>query len=53
MGKMVGIWMDVHGAGCPRSDPKAGSAADNPDGRGPQGEAIRINNFVRIVRNTE
>ena len=49
-GKMNGQWMDVHGAGAQRSDPKAGSAADFPDGRGPQGDAIRINNYVRCVR---
>jgi hypothetical protein len=51
MGKMFGLWMDVHGAGCQRSDPKAGSASDFPDGFGPQGDAIRIDNFVRLVRN--
>ena len=50
MGKMRGIWLDVHGAGAQRSDPKAGDAADYPDGRGPQGDAIRIENFVRLVR---
>ena len=50
MGKMLGIWMDVHGAGCQRSDPKVGSATDFPDGRGLQGDAIRIDNFVRLVR---
>ncbi len=53
MGKKGGSWGDVHGAGAQRSDPKAGSAADFPDGRGPQGDAIRIDNFVRIVRNVE
>jgi len=53
MGKMVGLWMDVHGAGCQRSDPKVGNAADYTDGRGPQGDAIRIDNFVRLVRDAE
>ncbi|MEI6388813.1 MAG: DUF1566 domain-containing protein, partial [Spirochaetota bacterium] len=53
MGKMVGIWMDVHGAGCQRSDPKVGKAADYPDGKGPQGDAIRIDNFVRLVRHAK
>jgi len=33
-----------------RSDCKAGNAADFPHGRGPQGDAIRILNFVRCVR---
>jgi len=41
---------DVHGAGCQRSDPKSGSAADFPKGRGPQGDVVRIYNFVRLVR---
>jgi hypothetical protein len=44
-------WIDVHGAGCQRSDPKTGNAADFPYGRGPQGDAIRILNHVRLVRN--
>ncbi len=51
MGQMFGIWMDVHGAGAQRSDPKAGDPADFADGFGPQGDAIRINNYVRLVRN--
>jgi hypothetical protein len=42
--------MDVHGAGAQRSDPKAGDPAVFPHGRGPQGDVIRINNFVRCVR---
>jgi hypothetical protein len=41
---------DVHGAGAQRSDPKTGHPADFPHGRGPQGDVIRINNFVRCVR---
>jgi len=53
MGKMFGRWMDVHGAGCQRSDPKTGSASDYPDGFGPQGDARRIDNFVRLVRDAE
>ena len=51
MGKMNGTWTDVHGAGAHRSDPKVGDPANWPDGHGPQGDAIRINNFVRLVRN--
>ncbi len=42
--------MDVHGAGAQRSDPKNGNASQFPAGRGPQGDVIRINNFVRCVR---
>ncbi len=45
-----GGWIDVHGAGCQRSDPKIGNSSDFPNGRGPQGDAIRILNFVRLVR---
>jgi len=42
--------MDVHGAGSQRSDPKAGNPARYPYGRGPQGDVIRIYNYVRLVR---
>lgn len=45
-GKMHGKIMDVHGAGSQRSDPKIGS----PMSRGPQGDMIRVNNYVRCVR---
>jgi hypothetical protein len=45
--------LDVHGAGAQRSDPKTGNAADFPHGRGPQGDVIRIMNFVRCVRGPE
>jgi hypothetical protein len=44
------VLMDVHGAGSQRSDPKAGDPSRFPYGRGPQGDVIRINNFVRCVR---
>lgn len=43
-------WTDVHGAGAQRSDPKDGDTADYPTGNGPQGDAIRIFNYVRLVR---
>jgi Protein of unknown function (DUF1566) len=43
-------FLDVHGAGAQRSDPKAGDATRFPHGRGPQGDVIRIDNFVRLVR---
>ena len=42
--------LDVHGAGCQRSDPKTGNPGGFPFGRGPQGDVIRINNVVRCVR---
>jgi hypothetical protein len=42
--------MDVHGAGSQRSDPKTGDASKFPEGRGPQGDVIRIDNMVRLVR---
>lgn len=42
--------MDVHGAGSQRSDPKVGDASRFPEGRGPQGDVIRIENMVRCVR---
>jgi hypothetical protein len=45
--------LDVHGAGAQRSDPKSGDAADFPNGRGPQGDVIRIDNYVRLVRDAE
>jgi hypothetical protein len=44
-------WIDVHGAGAQRSDPKTGDASKFPEGNGPQGDAIRILNYVRLVRN--
>lgn len=42
--------LDVHGAGAQRSDPKTGNPAAFPHGRGPQGDVVRILNFVRCVR---
>jgi len=50
MGYMDGVWQDVHGAGAQRSDPKAGDPNEFPTGHGPQGDAIRILNYVRCVR---
>ena len=50
LGYMNGTWVDVHGAGSQRSDPKVGDPSDYPMGHGPQGDAIRIYNFVRMVR---
>lgn len=50
LGYMNGRWQDVHGAGAQRSDPKTGSAGQYPTGHGPQGDAVRVDNFVRVVR---
>ena len=44
------ILMDVHGAGAQRSDPKQGDPNNYPHGFGPQGDVVRIYNFVRLVR---
>ncbi len=50
-GRSGGVnWTDVHGAGAQRSDPKAGDASIYANGNGPQGDVIRINNYVRLVR---
>ncbi len=51
LGNMQNNWLDVHGAGSQRSDPKMGDPAQFPTGHGPQGDAIRIYNHVRLVRN--
>jgi hypothetical protein len=53
LGYMDSAWQDVHGAGAQRSDPKQGNPADYPYGHGPQGDAIRIYNYVRLVRDHE
>ena len=42
--------MDVHGAGAQRSDPKVGDPSEYSYGRGPQGDVVRIYNYVRCVR---
>jgi len=52
MGKINGNWIDVHGAGAQRSDPKSGNPEDYVDGFGPQGDAIRIYNYVLLVRSS-
>jgi hypothetical protein len=43
-------WVDVHGAGAQRSDPKSGDISQYAQGHGPQGDAVRVNNYVRCVR---
>ena len=50
LGYMNGTWLDVHGAGAQRSDPKSGDPVEYPHGHGPQGDAIRIYNYVLCVR---
>jgi hypothetical protein len=50
LGFWENIWQDVHVAGAQRSDPKVGNPDDYPEGHGPQGDAIRIYNYVRLVR---
>jgi len=59
-GRSYYSFLDVHGAGAQRSDPKRGSVTEyllgydslgNPVyGRGPQGDGVRIQNYVRLVR---
>jgi len=51
--EVYGGWIDVHGAGAQRSDPKTGDPSDYPTGFGPQNDAIRIYNYVRLVRNVD
>jgi PKD repeat protein len=57
LGYMNSSWVDVHGAGCQRSDPKGGSLSSytyTPYGYynsvAPHGDAIRLYNYVRLVR---
>lgn len=62
-GRTYYSYIDVHGAGAQRSDPKTGSPTDyylgldslgNPVyGHGPQGDIIRVENYVRCVRDVE
>lgn len=50
-GEMNGNLLDVHGAGCQRSDPKSGNINDYPQFFGPQGDVRYVYNYVRCVRN--
>ncbi len=50
LGYMEGKWSDVHGPGCQRSDPKEGDPSEFANGHGPQGDAVRIYNYIRLVR---
>ncbi len=49
-GEMNGVLMDVHGAGCQRSDPKSGNINEYPQFFGPQGDVRYVYNYVRCVR---
>lgn len=49
MGLIDGHFMDVHGAGAQRTDPKSGTPSA---GFGPQGDTRRVYNYVRLVRNS-
>ncbi len=56
-GHVGGSWLDVHGAGAQRSDRKSGDFSGYtyaPEGyyfdQSPQGDATRIYNYVRLVR---
>ncbi len=55
LGSMDGVnVIDVHGAGCQRSDPKDGDPNDYPSwGNGPQGDLQRVFNYVRLVRDAD
>jgi PKD repeat protein len=57
LGYMSGAWVDVHGAGCQRCDPKPANlsaftyvASGYYNSNAPQGDAVRIFNYVRPVR---
>jgi hypothetical protein len=50
LGYMNNAWIDVHGAGAQRSDPKTGDPNDYPSYFGPQGDVRRVFNYVRCVR---
>ena len=52
-GEINGVLMDVHGAGCQRSDPKSGNINDYPQFFGPQGDVRYVYNYVRAVRTIE
>lgn len=43
-------WLDVHGAGAMRSDPKTARPGQFPNGFGPQGDDIRGDNLAFCVR---
>jgi len=48
--EVFGGWVDVHGAGAQRSDPKSGDQDSFPSYFGPQGDVRRLYNYVRCIR---
>lgn len=46
-------WLDVHGAGAMRSDPKTARPGQFPEGFGPQGDDIRGDNLALCVRTAD
>lgn len=50
LGLINGSLLDVHGAGCQRSDPKSGNPDAYPQYVGPQGDLRCVYNYVRAVR---
>ncbi len=50
LGLMNDVYVDVHGAGSQRSDPKYGTSDEFPQSFGPQGDIRRVFNYVRCVR---
>jgi hypothetical protein len=53
IGYMDDAWVDVRGMRAQRSDPKSGDPADYSTGNGPQGDAIRIYNYDRLIRDAD
>ena len=49
-GGQAADFIDVHGAGAQRTDPKTG---EDSYGNGPQGDVRYVNNFVRLVRDAD
>ncbi|MEM8535408.1 MAG: DUF1566 domain-containing protein [Chloroflexota bacterium] len=47
--EQLGGWVDVHGAGAQRSDPKVSGEETYEFGHGPQGDAVRTSNYVLCV----
>jgi len=45
--------LDVHGGGAQRSEFKVGDSEDYPEGHGPQGDQVKIDNFVWLVADDE
>lgn len=53
LGQINNNVIDVHGAGCQRSDPKSGDPNNYPEYFGPQGDIRYVYNYVRCVRDIE